>query len=422
MKNGDFKIKLVTVSNGPFTYTTYRLRGWLQGQYIRQQFQSREEALGAKLRFEVKAANSGHEIRAVNTRLKPEQLAQAEAAFARLGDRSLSQAVDFYLAEWKPPLVGHDLSAASLAFQAARKTQWSAPYARDTKRVLKAFCASLPAHQVHEVTTSDVQQFLSARKIGPKGHNNVRGQIHALLEFCREEPRRWTRENPVTPIAVLRVARGIPEILTAARVAEVMAYVESYAGGPRSRLPAGCLVPYFALTTFAGIRPALPGGEIWKLGRLKSLARVIDPENGVIRLGPDVAKTRDLRQITIQPNLRAWLDRYPLKKFKVVMPNLAKMVTEVRAKFGLTHDVLRHTFISMHVAKFRSLGGTALEAGNSERIIRRHYLNMVTAAEADAFWAVMPNSLAPGPDTTLPEEVQIPERLEGSRRAATSVW
>ena len=35
---------------------------------------------------------------------------------------------------------------------------------------------------------------------------------------------------------------------------------------------------------------------------------------------------------------------------------------EVFEKFALTHDVLRHTFISMFVAKFRSMGEAALQA------------------------------------------------------------
>jgi hypothetical protein len=52
--------------------------------------------------------------------------------------------------------------------------------------------------------------------------------------------------------------------------------------------------------------------------------------------------------------------------------------------------VLRHTFISMHVAKFRSMGDTALQAGNSEAIIKKHYLNLVSPEEADAFWQIVP--------------------------------
>jgi hypothetical protein len=45
---------------------------------------------------------------------------------------------------------------------------------------------------------------------------------------------------------------------------------------------------------------------------------------------------------------------------------------------------MRHTFISMHVAKFRSLGEAALQAGNSEAIIKKHYLDLKSTARGQA--------------------------------------
>jgi hypothetical protein len=62
----------------------------------------------------------------------------------------------------------------------------------------------------------------------------------------------------------------------------------------------------------------------------------------------------------------------------------------VALKFPLAHDVMRHTFISMFVAKFRSLGEAALQAGNSESIIRRHYLDLKTTTEAEEFFGIRP--------------------------------
>jgi hypothetical protein len=44
----------------------------------------------------------------------------------------------------------------------------------------------------------------------------------------------------------------------------------------------------------------------------------------------------------------------------------------------------------MHVARFKSLGTAALEAGNSETMIRRHYLNLVSEADANKFWSIKP--------------------------------
>jgi pyruvate/2-oxoglutarate/acetoin dehydrogenase E1 component len=78
----------------------------------------------------------------------------------------------------------------------------------------------------------------------------------------------------------------------------------------------------------------------------------------------------------------------------------------VFAKFGLTHDVLRHTFISMFVAKFRSMGEAALQAGNSESIIRKHYLDLKSKEEAEQFFGIMPKhavvpSTAANADATL---------------------
>jgi hypothetical protein len=58
MKPG-FKIKPVTVSNGGFTYQTFRLVGWTRdGQRVRKQFKSRDEAEGERNRLEVASANT----------------------------------------------------------------------------------------------------------------------------------------------------------------------------------------------------------------------------------------------------------------------------------------------------------------------------------------------------------------------------
>ena len=51
---------------------------------------------------------------------------------------------------------------------------------------------------------------------------------------------------------------------------------------------------------------------------------------------------------------------------------------------------MRHTFISMFVAKFRSMGEAALQAGNSESIIRKHYLDLKSKQEAEEFFTICP--------------------------------
>jgi hypothetical protein len=112
---------------------------------------------------------------------------------------------------------------------------------------------------------------------------------------------------------------------------------------------------------------------------------------------------REPRKITIQPNLAVWLYAYPLEKFPIIPADLQHLREKVVEKFNLSHDIMRHTFISMFVAKFRSIGEAALQAGNSESIIRKHYLDLKDTAEADEFWDIRPRlaggTAAPRPET-----------------------
>ena len=69
------------------------------------------------------------------------------------------------------------------------------------------------------------------------------------------------------------------------------------------------------------------------------------------------------------------------------------MWVHVRKERKLSHNVLRHTYISMTVGSFRSVGDAALQAGNSESVIRKYYLDLVTTEEADRFWRIVPRGM-----------------------------
>ena len=47
----------------------------------------------------------------------------------------------------------------------------------------------------------------------------------------------------------------------------------------------------------------------------------------------------------------------------------------------------------MTVGAFRSVGDAALQAGNSEAVIRKHYLDLKSIEEADAFWRIVPEGV-----------------------------
>ena len=105
------------------------------------------------------------------------------------------------------------------------------------------------------------------------------------------------------------------------------------------------------------------------------------------------------REIPIQENLREWIElfqrepeSYPMfpkgkkARFRVVKKNV------LREDQSNEHDIMRHTFISYFVGKSRSVGEAALQAGNSERIIKKHYLNLVHEEDAERFWEIVPSA------------------------------
>jgi hypothetical protein len=78
----------------------------------------------------------------------------------------------------------------------------------------------------------------------------------------------------------------------------------------------------------------------------------------------------------------------------LIPTNFEALNKKVRKHFELAHDEARHSFISYHVALHRSIGDAALQAGNSENIVKRHYLNTHTQDEGNAFFRTVPDLAA----------------------------
>jgi integrase len=245
------------------------------------------------------------------------------------------------------------------------------------KRGMNALKKAFPKAAVADLTAAKLTENFQRGNPGLKTFNNRRGIVSTFLKYA--ENQEWLATNPIKKIPQHRIARrrGSAKTLTATQAQALMTYVEDYEGGK--------LVPYFALCLFAGIRPCLRTGEILRLR-----PEHVKLDTCVIRIEPDVSKVNELRSVAVQPNLAVWLKAYPLNEFPIILPNMQKLRARIAVRFGLSHDVMRHTFISMHVAKFRSLGEAALQAGNSESIIKKHYLDLKSTGEAGEFFGILP--------------------------------
>ncbi|HWZ95134.1 MAG TPA: site-specific integrase [Opitutaceae bacterium] len=372
---------------------SWRVAGWLHGVRIRKNFKTKEEAAAEKGSLELKALQATAGLRSATTFLADAQMREAEDAFRRLDGRphSLLFYLDYAFANYRESVRDVSLSDAVAEYTAIKqkehdRTLLSERQLRSIKYELGTFKLRFPTAMLAQFSPASLITYLERGTPSLKTYNNRRGLLSTFFKFAFQKD--WIASNPIekTPQHRLRHRRGSAATISAEQAAKLMAYVETYRDGQ--------MVPYFALCLFAGIRPCVLSGEILKL-RPESVRL----DTGVIMIEPEVSKVRMKRSVTIQPNLAAWLRAYPLDRFPIVPDNAQRIRRKVIDAFGLTHDVMRHTFISMFVGKFRSMGEAALQAGNSESIIRKHYLDLKTAAEAEQFFGILPKR---GHDSALP--------------------
>ena len=392
MKNkSSFVISEFTNPSGNIVFQLYAR---LDGKRFRKNFPTRAEAEAERQVQEVQRLQRETGIRAAATRLTDEQLHEAESVFRRVAGYAhpLSFYVEFALANYREPMTQKPLAEAVTEFLVIKDHEreqdlLSEPYLTRVKRDLKRLQKHFPASTVADLTGANLMEYFEARRAAHKTFNNRRGIVSAFLRFALQ--RDWIADNPLAKIPPRRIRRrrGCAITFAASQAAGLMAYVEEH-------YPTA--VPFFALCLFAGIRPCLRTGEILRLQPAH-----VKLEANLIRIDGEVSKVREPRNVTIQPNLGAWLRAYPLKKFPIIPTNLQHIREKVAEKFPLAHDVMRHSFISFFVAKFRSIGEASLQAGNSESIIRKHYLDLKTTEEAEQYFGILPkHASAPAVPTT----------------------
>ena len=102
-----------------------------------------------------------------------------------------------------------------------------------------------------------------------KTWNNRRGYLSTFFKYC--VTKKYAGENPILEVPKYKIKqrRGSAEILSANEATELMGWLETYRG-KQNRDGSwwgelGCVVPYYALALFAGIRPDWEHGEMSKL-------------------------------------------------------------------------------------------------------------------------------------------------------------
>lgn len=118
----------------------------------------------------------------------------------------------------------------------------------------------------------------------------------------------------------------------------------------------------------------------------------INFHSGHIEISAEISKVNRERFAPISSNLRSWLLPMAKKSGPIVSRVLMHALRETWKRANLypwPQDAHRHSFISY---RRRLIGDaqTALDAGTSENIIKKHYKRPTTKAEAERYFSIRP--------------------------------
>ncbi len=251
------------------------------------------------------------------------------------------------------------------------KQRFSQVHLNDIRYRMKRFEASFGKAVASEVSTGQVDDWLSDLRLGIQSRNNFRAALHALFAFAKS--RRYVAMNPVEEIPKLRVPDQPVGILQPEEIATLL------------NVAPASMIPYYAIGAFAGLRTSEIQRLEWK---------EIDLDGGFIEITGAKSKTAARRLVAIQPNLKEWLDSYRKQKGKICPERFRTLADATRIAAKMTvwpHNGLRHSFASYHLAHFKDAARLCLELGHtSPHLLFKHYREVVKPADAMRYWSVAP--------------------------------
>lgn len=216
----------------------------------------------------------------------------------------------------------------------------------------------------------DVEAFLDAHKIASR--STLRSRLATLFKFAVR--RGYRADNPCDRLEAITRAHEPPAILS---IPETKKCLDWLAANPR-------LLAWFALSTFAGLRPEEAEKTRWQ---------DIHLDEGWIRVEAQTTKVRQRRIVYPLPTALRWLRE--AQKLRSWLPlarkTRIKEMQRLRAVLGWAHwkqDVTRHSAASYWLAHTGEAAKIATALGHSESVLRRNYLALVTKVGAGKFWAL----------------------------------
>lgn len=260
----------------------------------------------------------------------------------------------------------------------------SARYVADLRTRLAAIGRTFDNRMVATIETRELDDWLRALHLSPTSRMNFRKVLGTAFEFAIA--RGYASENPVIKTAKVKADYSPPGILVPVEIEAILSSAD-----PK-------IIAAIAISAFGGLRDAEVGRMTWDR---------IDLVGGHIKIDAAIAKTASRRLIPITDNLREWLVprakssgpvrppprmSYPLYRVarKVAAAKLIKQGLSAKNLKEWPSNALRHSFASYRLAMIDNAAQVAEECGHSVQILKRNYRELVTKAEARAWFAVVP--------------------------------
>ncbi len=265
------------------------------------------------------------------------------------------------------------VSEVVVAFKAA-KTKAGFNVAKDHHDCFEKITADLGEYFIDMVTAAQLSTWLAKRE-NPTTRNTYRKRIVSVW--------RWAQRNGYLP----RDLKTEAEQTDAAREeAPVVGIISAETFGNllehfRAKHPE--LLPPLVLAGFCGMRRAEIHSQTWEdINLQEKFARVTKAKRG----------TPARRLVPLCPAAIEWFMLCPERKGPICntleMDRIRKLGME--AEFNLPENCFRHAYISHRVADTGNIPQASLDAGNSPQIINRHYRELVTKAEGQAWFSIAP--------------------------------
>jgi len=284
-----------------------------------------------------------------------------------------------------------------------------------------------------EVTKDLLIEWLAGVAEAGRTKKNYRMTLAELLRYAKQ--RRYLVDNPIEELTAEDVktleGRGgettQPAILSPAQAEKLLA-----AAFVNPELDLGAAV---VLGLFSGIRTE-------ELKRLTWDAVRLDEKEPFVVIGPEIAKKRRIRNVTIPANAVAWLRRWKReekvtrstsvsdfqKRFRRLQEKAGFRVKDAAGQWTSTWEgnAMRHSFASYHYALHGNSIETARLLGHKadDSVLFSHYRALATKAQGEAYFAISPGAAAGNPtglfEITADEDEAAGTPVELKRVAANA--